>query len=372
MAKHLGPSLLWLCGLLAPAGAARAEEPAAPPATPTLRESLDQARVRLADKLFGMQVSAFGDALSGYSEGGARNLGFDAGEVDVAGDLTHDVQLGLAVVTAPALTKLTVGFLDYHPFGGQIAPRGQLWVEKGFHVQAGRFDVPFGNDWQYYASKDSVSISRPLTTAEIMGGGYNDAGLRVLGNNGTFNFNTYLLQGFERGRLLGGRIALTPFGDPFSLKGTRDPKVAELGLSYFYDGTSRWEKRETGLALDADGRLGPYYVRAEFVTRTRRPEPGAPAPSTTSRGWHLTQEFTVQDLLPWPTTVFARGERVDAVTAGFPEGHDTRAAAGLSATLAGIVQFKLEGDHYLAAAPATLAVRNYRPNQWYAQIVVVL
>jgi hypothetical protein len=245
-------------------------------------------------------------------------------------------------------------------------------VEKGFHVQVGRFDVPFGNDWQFYASKDSTSISRPLTTATIMEGGYNDAGIRVLGNNGTLNFNTYLLQGFQPGRLLGGRIALTPFGDPFSLKGTREPKVAELGISYFYDGTSTWAKRETGLALDADGRLGPYYVRAEYVTRTRQPEPGSATPAATSRGWHLTQELTLQDTLPWPTTFFARGERVAAVTDGFADGHDTRAAAGLSATLAGVLQIKLEADHYLAASPATLAVRNYRPNQWYAQIVVVL
>jgi hypothetical protein len=63
-------------------------------------------------------------------------------------------------------------------------PRG----EEGFHVQLGRFDVPFGNDWQFFASKDSVSISRPLTTDGIMDGGYNNVGLRVLGNNGTVRF----------------------------------------------------------------------------------------------------------------------------------------------------------------------------------------
>jgi len=369
--KRAGAALAGLCLVLAPAGAGCAQEVGPAPEAPTLRETLDQGRSRLAEHLFGMQVSAFGDALGGYAPDGARTFGYDAGEVDVAGDLTRDVQLGLAVVNTPALTKLTVGFLDYHPFGGQIAPRGQLWVEKGFHVQAGRFDVPFGNDWQFYASKDSVSISRPLTTAAIMGGGYNDAGVRVLGNNGTLNFNTYLLQGFEPGRLLGARLGLTPFGDPFSLKGTREPKVAELGLSWFYDGTSRWEKRETGLALDADGRLGPYYVRAEYVTRTREPEPGAPSAGT-SRGWHLTQELALGNLAPWPMTLFVRGERVTAATAGFPDGRDTRAAAGGSASLAGIVQFKLEWDHYLAASPATLAVRNYRPSQWYAQLVVVL
>ena len=371
LASALPLILATLTALAAP-GACFAEDPApAPVPTPTCRETLDGARARLAENLFGLQVSAFGDALSGYSDEGARNLRLDAGEVDVAGDLASKVQLGLAVVNTGELTKLTVGYLDYHPFGEGLAPRGQLSVEKGFHVQAGRFDVPFGNDWQFYASKDSVSISRPLTTAEIMGGGYNDAGVRVLGNNGTLNFNTYLLQGFEPGRLVGCRIGFTPFSDPFSLKGTREPKVAEVGLPWFYDGDSRWHKRQSGLALDADGRVGPYYVRAEYVTRTQQEGPGAGTPAT-SRGWHLTQEFALPELLPWPTTVFARGERANVADGDPGGGHDTRAALGLATTFAGVVQLKLEGDHYLAAAPATLAARGYHSFQWYAQLVVVL
>lgn len=363
------PSALLLSALGA-GGPCRAEEPGPPPAPPSLRESIDSARARLAGNLFGLQVSAFGDAASGYGGDGKRDFRFGAAEVDVAGDITQDVQLGMAVVKNPDATQLTVGFLDYHPFGGQIAPRGQLSVERGFHVQVGRFDVPFGNDLQFYASKDSVSISRPLTTTEIMDGGYNDSGLRILGNTGTVNFNTYLLRGFEPGRLVGGRIGLTPFGDPFSLSGTREPKVAEIGVSYFYDGTSRWRKRQTGFALDGDGRLGRCYLRAEYVARTLEPAAGSPDP-TTRRGWHLTQETALQDLVAWPTTLFVRLDRVAVAAAPLPEGRDTRAGAGVSTTAGGVLQLKLEGDHYLAAAPGTQAAPGYRSWQWFAQLVAV-
>ena len=355
---RLSLSVLFLAGPWLGAQEPAPQPPAPQPPAPTWRGSLDDVKTRLAGQLFGLQVSAFGDGLSGYGDTGKMNFKYDAAEVDVQGDLTHDLQMALAVVRFADLTKMTVGFLDYHPFGGQIAPRGQLWVEKGFHVQVGRFDVPFGNDFQFNASKDSISISRPLTTTEIMDGGYNDAGVRVLGNDGTFNFNTYLLQGFVPGRLLGGRVGFTPFGDPFSLKGTREPKVAEVGFSYFYDGTSKWEKREAGWALDLDGRAGPYYARLEYLDRTLIGQ--------TRHGWHFTQEYLIQDGLPCPTTFFARYERV-AVNAG----RDERVAAGLSANIVGVFEVKVERQHFLEASLATRATAGYRTDPWYLQFVVV-
>jgi hypothetical protein len=339
------------------------------PAPATWREAIDQGRGRLASSLGGFQLSGFADAQSGYDGSGRRDLNFGAAEVDLSGDLTHDLQAGAAVVRFPGMTKLTVGFLDYHPFGGRIAPHGQLPVEEGFHVQVGRFDVPFGNDYPFYASKDSVSISRPLTTAAIMGGGYNDAGVRVLGNNGTMNFNVFMLQGFNPGRLVGGRIGLTPFSDPFSLKGTRNPKPAEIGFSWFYDADSRWRKREAGMALDLDGRVGRYYARAEYLVRTQEPLPGLTG-ATTRRGWHLTQEYALAGLLPCPATAFLRVERV-GVSNPADLAQDTRLAMGLSGTLAGILQVKLEGQHYLGASPETRALPGFGSLQWYGQLVAV-
>jgi hypothetical protein len=203
-------------------------------------------------------------------------------ELDLAGELFETVDAAAAVVTNKDATKLTVGFLDFHPFGGTIAPRGRLWVEKGFHIQVGRFDVPFGNDWQFFASKDSTSISRPLTTATIMDGGYNDVGARILGNNGTVNFNTFLLRGFGDGRLVGGRVGLTPFGNPFSLKEARDPKSAEFGFSYLYDIGPDHRKQEVAWAADAEGRLVPSHRIHGSPEGGRRPEPSTYTPRLAS------------------------------------------------------------------------------------------
>ncbi len=344
--------------------------PVGPVANPTWRESIDKGRDKLADRLFGLKLSAFGDVLAAPDDRGRKKLDWGSFELDLAGEFHDSIDAAAAVVTNQTATKLTVGFLDFHPFGGIIAPRGRLWVEKGFHIQVGRFDVPFGNDWQFFASKDSISISRPLSTDAIMDGGYNDIGMRVLGNDGTVNFNTFILRGFGDGRLAGGRLGLTPFGDPFSLKGAREPKSAEFGFSYLYDTDVHRRKRESAWALDAEGRQGAYYARMEYLSR--RTEPTELDAALTRRGWHLTQEVAFAEFAV-PTTLFVRYERMGQTPPLPPPGddHDVRVVAGFGATVAGLVQLKAEWQRTLEATAATRESARYSPNVWLAQLVVV-
>ena len=348
---------------------------------PTLRDSIDKAKASLADKLYGLQLSAFADMQTDYDDTGNHDLTWGSIELDASADLSENMQAAMALVkNKEEDAAATTGFLDYHTFGGSIAPRGRLWVEKGFHIQAGRFDVPFGNDWQFYASKDSVSISRPLTTDLVMDGGYNDTGGRVLGNNGSVNFNAFLLQGFNPGRLVGGRVGLTPFSDPFSLKGTREPKTLELGLSYLYDANLLWQKTETALAVDGELHLDASESRFEYVVRKKEPVPGDDG--TTRSGWHVTQEYTVAEALSWPTTFFARYENVlvqppEIATLGAAAGdeRDVRVAAGFSANLfnGNIVQWKFEAQHYIESTPSTRSMPGFGPSvTWYTQLVLIL
>jgi hypothetical protein len=348
-------------------------------ASPTLRASLDKAKAALADRFFGVQLSAFGDAQSDVSDTGKQRFEWGSLELDAAADLGENTQAALAVVLSRDDTTVSTGFLDYHTFGGHIAPRGRLWVERGFHIQAGRFDVPFGNDWQFYASKDSVSISRPLTTDFVMDGGYNDTGFRMLGNDGTFNFNVFLLRGFHRGRLVGGRFGMTPLSDPFSLKGAQEPKTLELGLSYLYDADPSWKKNEIAYAADGELHLGAWSGR--FESTVRRKEASVAGEGTTLRGWHITQELGLGEAVSWPTTVFARYE-VGAVQpaevaygAAVGDERDVRIAAGVSSNLfnGNVLQWKFEAQHYLQATPSTRDMPGFgRSIRWFMQLVVIL
>lgn len=336
----------------------------------TWREAIDAGRTRLAETCSGLQASAFGDVLAAPDEEGRKRLDWGSFELDLGGTLQERFDVAAAVVTNQTATRFTVAFLDYHPFGGTLAPRGRLSAEKGFHVQVGRFDVPFGNDWQFFANRDSVSISRPLTTEEIMDGGYNDMGLRVLGNNGTVNFNTYYLRGNAGGGLVGGRIGLTPFNNPFSLRTARDPKTAEVGVSYYYDAHSDGRKQEVAWAADAETRVGKWYLRAEYIRRDLEPQEGSGR--ITRSGWHLTQEYALANGSV-PSTLFLRYERTGERPTESPQGddHDKRLVGGLSLTLAGIFQLKAEWQRSLKATAATRDTPGYSRNQWLGQMVVV-
>lgn len=339
----------------------------------SVKDSIEKFRGQATSVVWGVQPSFFGDLLTTYDDGGRRHFDWNALELDLSKEFHEDLQASMAFVQTHDSAHVTVGFLDYHPFGGMVAPRGRLWVEKGFHIQAGRFDVPFGNDWQFFASKDSTSITRPLTTTDIMDGGYNDAGIRALGNNGTLNFNAFLLRGFSRGDMMGGRLGFTPFGNPFSLKGLREPKTAEFGISYFYDANRGGHKAGWGSAVDAEFRLDPWTLRGEFLTRTQ--EPTESQNRSTRYGWYVTQEYALGGTLP---TLFVRYERATLPSkeglAVVPPSLEptTRVALGLSSTQWGILQLKLEGQRYISASTATREAPGYSQTRWYAQIVLVL
>lgn len=360
--------------LLLASGFAGAEEEA------TVRGSIDRAKSVLSDTLFGLDISGFGDVSSSYDDNARQKLGWGAFELNVAGELSSNLQAALAVVFDPTGTQMTVGFIDYHTFGGRIAPRGRLWAEKGFHIQLGEFDVPFGNDWQFFASKDSVSISRPFTTELVMEGGYNDTGVRMLGNNGSANFNVFVLRGFNKGRLAGGRLGLTPFSEPFSLKGAKEPKGFELGYSYLYDADHLWRRNEKAWALDAEMVASGWTGRGEYMVRTK--DLRIDETNTVVRSWQLTNEYALDETLAWPTTVFARYEQAamqpaEIVSLGPDAGdaRDERVTAGFSANVAAsdVLLWKFEVQHYRAATPTTRGMPGYgRRLFWFTQLVVML
>lgn len=337
-----------------------------------VRATLDQAKEGLSRRLFGVQATAFGDALWAKDpDSGRGRLDWGSVELDLSRDLGEDLQSAAALVWTREATLLTVGFLDYHVLGGRIAPRGRLWAEKGFHVQAGRFDVPFGNDWQFFASKDSVSISRPLSTEAVMEGGYNDAGIRVLGSDGTFNFNLYALRGFSQGRLYGGRVGFIPFGNPFALKDVRDGKVAEFGFSALLDRDGSGAKRGSATAWDLEIRGSRLLFRAERLARRWMAWDGEPG--RTLRAWRVELEVPLQESLGWPATAFVRAERSsqEPREEGSGDAQDARVTAGFSLNLGRVVQLKLEFQRWTAATPSQQRLASGGGTQALGQLVWV-
>jgi len=96
-----------------------------------------------------------------------------------------------------------------------------------------------------------------------MDGGYNDWGLRLYGNSMALNFALSVLRGTGSGAAAVARVAVTPFANPYTFEGRTEAQPLEVGLSYLYDADR--PLTEHALALDAEGRLGPLHVQAEYL-----------------------------------------------------------------------------------------------------------
>lgn len=337
---------------------------------PDIRREVD----RFKEKL---RVLSGGISLSGFFDVQATNRGNDpitistgALEVDLAKEIGRNGQVAAAVVLNRDGPTLAVAFVDVHLFGALIAPRGRLPVEKGFHVQLGRFDLPFGNDWRYFATRDRIELSAPLTTEAILGGGYNDTGLRALGNTGSFNYSVFVLRGHGSRSPFGARLGFTPLDNPYQLRPRT--RTFEVGVSLLQTVDGEGLKRETSLALDSEVQVGRCRVRAEYLEKRGRPMNRRDAQVVQS-GWHVTAALDSGEIAGVPTTPYVR---YDTTTIGPPadgrgERRTDRLAAGLNAAFFRLVTLKVEYQRILATVAEVYAPQGLGRDSWFAQAVVV-
>jgi len=104
---------------------------------------------------------------------------------------------------------IAVAFLDYHMFDHSIPPRGRIFNNQGFHIQVGRFDLPFSSDYQNFANKDRMTITAPITTTRMQfSNGMNSDGIRSYGSWNMFNYSAFWTDAMyaDNGTTLGGRL----------------------------------------------------------------------------------------------------------------------------------------------------------------------
>lgn len=224
-------------------------------------------------------------------------------EFDLKEEFNQYFQVGAALVFANNQADLAVGFIDLHLLGGLVPARGNIFLESGFHLQVGRFDIPIGNDWLYFASLDRPSISAPLTTAILMDGGYNDVGFRVFGNYKFLNYSGYLLQGAGNGVAAGGRIAIVPFSDPFSLK-QDDAQPLDFGVSYLCDFSQGGHIEQETWVMDLEARYAFLQLAFEYYLRH---DPFQEV------NWHGFQGLLLANFFKEESTPFGIGIRADQV-----------------------------------------------------------
>lgn len=293
-------------------------------------------------------------------------------ELDIAHNYDH-FQVAAALVFHDG-AELRTGFIDYHLFGGNISPSGRMFRDEGLHLQIGKFDVPFGNDWRYVPAPDRITVTPPLTTELIMDGGYNDEGIRLLLNFISVNASLYMLKGIEQqysygGNSFGGRIGITPFNNPYTLK-SASMSPLEFGFSYIHDIDRDGATAEKIFAGDMESKVGPVILSSEYYYRDKNA-------GILLYGYHVTGAIDFNYFSRLPVILYGRYDKYtseEIVSINYREGVEkssiSRATAGLNINIARISYLKLEYIKYLTAYEEYESDQYYNDMLYYIQLVI--
>jgi hypothetical protein len=364
--------LLILPALLGPwlSPAARAAAPdQAPEGIAQPADQLDPIRTDL-DKLRGsLAALANGLALSGFVvmqadtyavNPNAFSLGL---ELDLARRAGANVQFAAALAVNEKGASLAAAFLDLHFLGGLVSPRGTLWPESGFHLQAGRFDLPFANDWRYYPANGRVELGAPLTTATVLEGGLTDLGVRAYGSLSWLNYAAYVIRGYGKGNAFGGRLEVAPFDAPFSLRSGERNRF-ELAICYLIDLDDGGDVQRRVGSVDFDARLDLLHLRGELLDRRD-------ADNTAMVAWQATLEADLAGPIGWPLVIYARYDLLRLRPADAPSfDRQQRGTLGGQVVAGQVASIKVECTRNLEAGPVIQSRPTFTGNACAAGLVV--
>ncbi len=208
---------------------------------------------------------------------------------------------------------IAVAFLDYHQFDHSIPPRGRIFNNHGFHIQVGRFDLPFSSDYQNFANKDRVTITAPITTTRMQfSNGMNSDGIRSYGSWNMFNYSAFWTDGMyaDNGTTLGGRLGVS-LGQNIYRTHKNAVDGIEFGVSHLSDLDKNRNIRNSVYGADLSLSYGFLRLQSElmwlnardnFVSSDGATELGKP----TELGYHTTLLADLEHFIKYPVIAFAR------------------------------------------------------------------
>jgi hypothetical protein len=286
-------------------------------------------------------------------------------EIDLDHNYEDNFQVAAALVFNSKGANLGVGFIDYRLFGSTIATRGRLFKEEGLHLQVGKFDVPFGLDWQYYTAIERLTVTSPLTTDKILDGGYNDVGTRLIANLTWVNASFHVLRGIEsghtyKGNSFGGRIGFSPLNNPYSLSKPHPP--LELGFSYLHDLNTNGATAERLWAVDFESGFGPLLLMGEYYYRDK-------LIGICYAGYQGTAGV---DLRIIPVILYGRYDsyRRERYRAVNETGSLSRMTTGAWINISNVSYIKIEYSHYFKPRGTEREDEYFSPNLYYLQLMI--
>jgi hypothetical protein len=210
---------------------------------------------------------------------------------------------------------IAVALLDYHRFDHSIPPRGRIFNNQGFHVQAGRFDLPFSSDYQNFANKDRVTVTAPITTSRMQFGGYNGDGVRSYGSWNMFNYSVFWTDAMyaNDGTSLGGRLGVS-LGQNTYRTHKNTAEGIEFGVSHLSDLDKNRNIRHS--VYGADLSLGYSFLKLQSELMWVKAHDNflhdngdgtfIEFEKPNELGYHTTLLANLESFISYPVTAFAR------------------------------------------------------------------
>lgn len=166
----------------------------------SLKSSID-----LGDIPPGLEITGFFDVVGSHQIASEDETEFGLGqaEVDLESELSEKAAISVAVAYNNESSNFELGAAE---LGINLFVNENSFI-NAIDVVAGQFDVPFGLDYQVYASIDRKLITEPWF-ADIHGGwrGWNDFGVQLQAASQYGNFVGYWVNGFEESAEVTQRI----------------------------------------------------------------------------------------------------------------------------------------------------------------------
>jgi hypothetical protein len=221
--------------------------------------------------------------------------------------------------------QIGAGFVDFHLYDASVPVRGRIFQEPGFHIQAGQFDLPFASDYQFFAAKDRLTITPPITTQRIQqsginpsNGGFNAAGLRTYGIWNQLSYAAYYTDSlFSDGSAVGGRLGYH-MNNPYRLHKRSDLPILDIGISGLVDMDKSEHVTDKVYAIDLGFNYGSLRLVSEFMMHESDRSRTDGNPAFNENAYHVTLIGNLEEWLKHPLYVYGRYEewlpRFDSVT----------------------------------------------------------
>jgi len=210
-----------------------------------------------------LQLGGFFDINAQASTENGQPFSLGGLELGIQYDQIENLAVSAALVWSEDSAEVAVAVLDYHANSHNVPTRGRLFGEPGYHLQLGRFDIPFGIDYEYFAAADRPNISGPMTTERVQNDGFNGDGVRAYGTWTQFDYAVYWTNSLfeDSGTSIGGRLGYFPGRDPYQIHNKESQSNFLVGVSWLQDMDENDNKRKTLYAMD----VSFNYSIASFI-----------------------------------------------------------------------------------------------------------